>query len=83
MNERMTANELLGRLVFALADDDPTALRVALADIAASRDPLAVLIAAATSVRDLMKELGGDDWRDVLNLAMLQVSVEEVPNGDA
>ena len=71
-----------GRLMLAVADQDRDQLLEALRGFHPSGN-LALIVALADTAVAALEALHGDGWRDALNMAMLDASVEGVDGGAA
>lgn len=76
-DETVDPRTIAGEVILAIADDDGEKLARLLAAVATGEVPVAALVVQlATVAQECMRLVAGDEWRDVLNLALLSVSVE-------
>ena len=78
IDTRMTA----GELILAISDDDHVRARQLL-EMIEPTDVGPLLVEFATGQLTLMRALAGDEWRRVLQLTLLDASVEGVDRGAA
>ncbi|GAA3654509.1 hypothetical protein [Microbacterium marinilacus] len=78
MGTRTTA----GELILAIADGDLTKTSAVLRQAAEGGQATALLVQLASVAHECMRMVAGDDWRDVLNYALLEISLEEDDGAD-
>ncbi len=69
---------LAGELILACGDTDGAALLKALHGVRELGDSVSVMLALAETAASGYREVHGDGWRDAVNLAVLDASVEGV-----
>jgi len=65
---------LAGALIYAHADRDGEALLTALRGVRDHGDPTAVMLALAATAAELLIDLCGDDWREALSDALMDLA---------
>lgn len=75
------ARETAGRLIFAAADHDGRALLDALRPFPRTQN-LQLVLALAETAALALEALHGEEWREALNLALLEASIEGLEGDD-